>query len=215
MRELVRIQEREGNQVVSARELHDYVNPNTRFNDWIKRMLKYGFEKGIDYVLLKNEKNPNGGRPSTDYALTLDTAKEISMLQRNDKGKEARKYFIEVEKAAKKAHEMRSLDPLEILKQQVALMERQSRRTEALEQAVDEIRAKTETRPDYFTVVGFAMLNGVKVAFKTAQKVGKRAASICKEKGFEMDTVPDPRFGKVRQYPQDVLQTVFAELELI
>jgi len=214
MRELVTIQEREGNQVVSARELHEYLEVGRDFTTWIRqRINKYGFIEGEDFspVLVKTTK----GRPGKDYAITIDVAKELSMVENNDKGREARKYFIEVEKAAKKAHEIRSLDPLQILKHQVALMERQSQRTEALEQAVDEIRAKTETRPDYFTVVGFAMLNGVKVAFKTAQKVGKRAASICKEKGFEMDTVPDPRFGKVRQYPQDVLQTVFNELELL
>ena len=60
-------------------------------------MFEYGFEENVDYVLDKNVQNPNstGGRPSKDYFLTIDTAKEISMLQRTEKGKEARKYFIE------------------------------------------------------------------------------------------------------------------------
>lgn len=100
MNELIKITTNEsGNQVVSARELHKFLEVETRFNDWISRMMNYGFVENVDYqVLLKNEYNLSGGRPSTDYALTLDTAKEISMIQRSEKGKLARQYFIECEK---------------------------------------------------------------------------------------------------------------------
>ena len=59
-------------------------------------MFEYGFEENVDYIVfLIFEENPNslGGRPSKDYFLTIETAKEISMLQRTEKGKEARKYF--------------------------------------------------------------------------------------------------------------------------
>lgn len=103
MTELIKITTNEsGNQVVSARELHKFLEVETRFNDWISRMMNYGFVENVDYqVLLKNEYNLSGGRPSTDYALTLDTAKEISMIQRSDKGKQARQYFIECEKKLK------------------------------------------------------------------------------------------------------------------
>lgn len=103
MNELIKITTNEsGNQVVSARELHKFLEVETRFNDWISRMMNYGFVENVDYqVLLKNEYNLSGGRPSTDYALTLDTAKEISMIQRSEKGKQARQYFIECEKRLK------------------------------------------------------------------------------------------------------------------
>lgn len=103
MNELIKITTNEsGNQVVSARELHKFLEIETRFNDWISRMMGYGFVENVDYqVLLKNEYNLSGGRPSTDYALTLDTAKEISMIQRSEKGKQARQYFIECEKRLK------------------------------------------------------------------------------------------------------------------
>ena len=99
MKELVKITEHNGNQAVSARDLHGYLEINTRFDTWINRMFDYGFEEGLDFCTILSEST--GGRPSTNYVLTLDCAKEISMLQRNDKGKEARKYFIEVEKIAK------------------------------------------------------------------------------------------------------------------
>lgn len=102
MNELIKITEQNGQQVVSARELHAFLEVETRFNDWIIRMFEYGFVENVDYqVLLKNEYNPNGGRPQIDYAITIDTAKEISMLQRSDKGKQARQYFIAMEKKAK------------------------------------------------------------------------------------------------------------------
>jgi anti-repressor protein len=85
---------------VSARELHEFLEVGTRFNDWFSRMCEYGFSKGIDYddVLLKNEQNPLGGRPATDYQLTIDMAKELAMIQRNEKGRQARQYFLEVER---------------------------------------------------------------------------------------------------------------------
>ena len=104
MKELIKITEQNGKRAVSARELHQFLEVETRFNDWISRMLQYGFSKNIDYqavsVLLKNEYNSKGGRPETDYALTIDTAKEIAMIQRTPKGKQARQYFIEMEKQA-------------------------------------------------------------------------------------------------------------------
>ncbi len=102
MKELIKIQEQNGNSVVSARELHGFLDIDTQFSHWIKRMLDYGFVENVDYqVLVKNDYNLKGGRPQTDYALTLDTAKEISMLQRSDKGKQARRYFIDCEKRLK------------------------------------------------------------------------------------------------------------------
>ena len=92
------------NRAVSARELHEFLGSREQFTDWIERMFDYGFEENIDYIVFhKNVKNPNssGGRPTKEYFLTIETAKEISMLQRTDKGKEARRYFIECEKKLK------------------------------------------------------------------------------------------------------------------
>jgi len=88
---------------VDARQLHAFLEVQTRFTDWLARRIEeYGFVEGTDYVevLLKNEQNPEGGRPSKEYALTLDMAKELSMVERNDKGKQARQYFIECERRA-------------------------------------------------------------------------------------------------------------------
>jgi len=88
----------------SARELHNYLEVKTQFKDWFPRMCEYGFTESIDFNPLKNEQvRLEGGREVKreiqDYQLTIDTAKEIAMIQRNEKGKQARKYFIELEKA--------------------------------------------------------------------------------------------------------------------
>ncbi|WP_278638361.1 phage antirepressor KilAC domain-containing protein [Capnocytophaga sputigena] len=101
MNELIKITEHNGNQAVSARELHKFLEAETRFDIWCKRMFEYGFTENADYQhLYKNVQLPNGAERQVldDYALTLDCAKEISMIQRTPKGKQAREYFIECEK---------------------------------------------------------------------------------------------------------------------
>lgn len=100
MEELIPINNENGNKTVSARELYKFLEATERFNSWFERQLQYGFTENIDYQGCESF-NTLANQTVTDYALTLDTAKEISMLQRNDKGKQARRYFIEVEKKAK------------------------------------------------------------------------------------------------------------------
>jgi anti-repressor protein len=85
-------------QTVSGRELHEFLEVGTHFKDWFPRMCEYGFTEGMDYTPLIFE-HPQNKQPTTDYQLTIEMAKEISMLQRTEKGKQARRYFIELEKA--------------------------------------------------------------------------------------------------------------------
>lgn len=101
--ELIKITEQNGERAVNARELHQFLEVETRFNDWISRRIEeYQFIEKQDFeVLLKNEKNSNGGRPLKEYIISIDMAKELSMVERNEKGKLARLYFIEMEKKAK------------------------------------------------------------------------------------------------------------------
>lgn len=81
---------------VSARELHDFLEVKTAYKDWFPRMCGYGFREGEDFCSFLSEST--GGRPAQDAQLTIDCAKEICMLQRNEKGKQARQYFIQLEK---------------------------------------------------------------------------------------------------------------------
>lgn len=82
---------------VSARDLHQMLEVGTEFRHWFPRMTEYGFEENGDYTPVKFD-HPQNGQATTDYQLTIEMAKEIAMIQRNDKGKEVRQYFINVEK---------------------------------------------------------------------------------------------------------------------
>lgn len=104
MNELLKIEVNEKQeQTISGRELHMFLGVDTKYNDWIQRMLQYGFEEGQDLNLLKKEQVQIEGkrevrREITDHIMKLDMAKELCMLTRNEKGKQARQYFIEVER---------------------------------------------------------------------------------------------------------------------
>lgn len=102
--ELIPVTEREGRSAVSGRDLHEFLDVSTPYMKWFSRMVEYGFIEGQDYadifVPVPSGRSDRAYR-QTDHALTLDMAKELSMIQRTDKGKQARQYFIEVEKRAR------------------------------------------------------------------------------------------------------------------
>lgn len=100
MNELLKVEVNENQeQVISGRELHMFLNIGTEYAKWFSRMCEYGFEENRDFkVIVKNDENSKGGRPSTDHIMKLDMAKELCMLARNEKGKQARHYFLEVER---------------------------------------------------------------------------------------------------------------------
>lgn len=102
--ELIGLQEQDdGTIAVSGRELHEFLEIGTQYTKWFDRMTEYGFEENHDYGLLSQKRLTNNPKnPYTEYVdhvMTIDMAKEISMIQRNEKGKQARRYFIEIEKA--------------------------------------------------------------------------------------------------------------------
>lgn len=97
--QLIKIDYTKDQPTVSARELHEGLEISTRFNDWFSRMCEYGFEAEKDFYSKMSKTPEQMGRPSTDYEITVDMAKQICMIQRTDKGKEYRQYFIDLEKA--------------------------------------------------------------------------------------------------------------------
>ena len=99
MNELIKITTNDNDeQLVSGRELHKFLDVSERYSTWFARMLKYGFAENIDYIGCKVF-NTLARQELLDHALKLDMAKEISMIQRTEKGKQARQYFLQVEKA--------------------------------------------------------------------------------------------------------------------
>lgn len=96
---IVTNQNNKGEVIVSGRELHDFLEVKTPYTQWFERMKEYGFEENVDFIgFSQKSEKPIGGRPTENHHIKLDMAKEISMLQRTEKGKQARQYFLQIEK---------------------------------------------------------------------------------------------------------------------
>ena len=97
MEDLIKININENNeQTVSGRELHQFLELTERYSSWFKRMLQYGFIENVDFTSVKSFTVVNNGakKEIEDHLLKISMAKELSMLQRNEKGKQIRKYFM-------------------------------------------------------------------------------------------------------------------------
>lgn len=209
MRDLIEVQKRDGDNVVSARDLHVFLEIRTEFSHWILRMLEYGFIEGQDFSSFLSKST--GGRPKTDYFLTLDCAKEISMLQRSEKGKEARQYFIQIEKRHNSLTEALRNDPIIALRVDQINMQNQINEIASAQRVLE---AKTTLRPDYYTIAGYGTLIGCRTPVKLAARLGKAASAICRQKNLPTEKVNDPRFGYVNSYPSEVLKEVFDTVEV-
>ena len=112
--------------MVDGRSLHEWLQVETPYQIWFPRMCEYGFEENKDFcTFLYKTPSDIGGRPSVNHNLSMDMAKEISMIQRTERGKQARQYFLECEKMAKAqrvANEERPADELDALFQAVSQM---------------------------------------------------------------------------------------------
>ena len=97
MNEIIKVNYESDRPTVLARDLHQFLEIGSEFSHWFKRMCEYGFSEGTDFSPFLTESS--GGRPAQDAQLTIDMAKEICMLQRNEKGKQIRQYFLNLEKA--------------------------------------------------------------------------------------------------------------------
>lgn len=143
MNEIINIRQHNGRQVVSARELHSFLEIGKDFTSWCKQMFEYGFEEGNDYTLTnlgepdnQQFRNPN---PKTDYGLTIECAKEICMIQRTDKGKQARTYFIECERKLKESL------PKDLSRKEILLLALEAEeRAEKAQKLLDEAKPKVD-----------------------------------------------------------------------
>ena len=138
--ELIKIIEREGRQLVSGRELHEFLEIGTKYKDWFRRMVEYGFEEEIDFIRVAQKRATNNLKnPVTtviDHAISIDMAKEISMIQRTEKGKIARQYFINCEKKLK---EVKKLSPMELMELQFKALKKQKEKIAQVENKVDKL----------------------------------------------------------------------------
>lgn len=124
--------------VVSGRQLHKVLNVNSNYTTWFERMTEYGFTEGQDF--LPHLEKSTGGRPKQDHVLKLDMAKEIAMIQRTDKGKEVRQYFIQIEKDFNSPEKIMAR-ALKIADRKIISLEHKN---EALQLELEEARKQTD-----------------------------------------------------------------------
>lgn len=183
MQELIKVtKDDNGNSVVSGRELHDFLEVQTPYRAWFPRMVEYGFTENVDFIsFVQKCTKPNGGRPTQDHALTLDMAKEISMIQRTEKGKQARQYFIDVEKAYKEKYKLPQT-PEEKLALTMQVTLRLDKRVGNLEKSIDEIQNKSEIDSDQRYKLWVARNK------KAIEALGGKGSNVYKDKALSRKT---------------------------
>jgi phage anti-repressor protein len=200
--ELIRIENKEGIQTVNARDLWEGLESKRRFADWIKDRLE-GFEENLDFTV---HKFVNGKATQTDYYLSLDTGKHIAMLERNEKGRIFRQYFIDFEniernKLPKNISDAR-LDRLEAMTEKLLMAVGNLVLAQSQPKQIDFVQ-------DYFTIKGYSNKIKQVLTFSEALSIGRAAGKLSREKGFEIRKAEDERFGVVNSYHINILNEVF------
>jgi anti-repressor protein len=197
-----------GNPAVSARDLHSFLESKQEFTTWVKaRLQKYGFIEGTDFLINLSKSQ---GRPVTDYVLSLDTAKELAMVEANTKGQQARRYFIDKEKELRQQNALAPASQAELILQLAQQNVANEQRMVALEQAVEEVKAKALTvNTSYYTIAGYASLHRRRLTPSQANEAGRRATRLSQQAGHAVDKIHDTRYGKVNSYHVEILKQVF------
>ncbi|MCW3777910.1 antA/AntB antirepressor family protein [Levilactobacillus namurensis] len=165
MNELIKtFKKNDGTIAVDGRDLHDFLGVKTDYKDWFPRMAEYGFTEDVDFVgLAQKRAKPQGGRPKVNHALTLDMAKEVSMIQRTPKGKQAREYFIAMEKQAKRQAQQVVL-PMTPEEKLLLVMENANRANSRLtnvEERMDDFEANQKMDPTEYSTVSHGVTRAV------------------------------------------------------
>jgi phage anti-repressor protein len=198
-----------GNPCVSARDLHQFLNSKQEFTTWIKgRIAKYGFIEGTDFLI--NLSRSEAGRQTTEYVLSLDTAKELAMVEANAKGQQARRYFIEAEKGLRQSKAVAPASQAELILQLAQQNVATEKRLVALEQQVAETQARALiTNTSYYSIAGYASLRRRRLTPSQANAYGRTATALSKHYGHEVDKIHDARYGQVNSCHVEVLKQVF------
>lgn len=204
--ELLKVEVNENNeQVINGRNLHEFLEINTPYVKWFNRMKEYGFEENVDYLTVdKNVLRADGTKmpqKQFDHILTLDMAKELCMIQRTPLGRQARQYFIQVEKEYKKLSKGLTKDFIE---RQISIRLRKDM-TDAIKEVIPETTHKKFAYSNYTNLV-------YKIIF------GKSAKEIKLEKGLSKndnirDYLPKEELMKVEMIENLVKTYLYAGLE--
>ena len=208
-------------QAVDARELHEFLESKQDFSTWIKnRIQTYKFRKGSDFEVFHNfVENSSGGRPPEEYYVTIDMAKELSMVERNERGKQARQYFIECERRAREISAPTTAEQLlstarvmvDIERKQWKIEKNQAEHERRLEILEARINSDGRTGGYYNTITGYAKTIGVPVGNGDAQRFGAMAAQLSRKAGTPIHKVRHKRSGLINSYHETILRRVFGK----
>jgi len=200
--DLITIKTEDNKQVVSARELHNFLESKQEFANWIKqRIEKYGLIENQDFEVFDNFiKNPNGGRPLKEYALTLDCAKEIAMVEGNEKGKQARQYFIECEKKLKQQL------PTTFREALLLAAKLEEEREQALLQ-VSNLNTVLDNLLEWVSIIKVSRFNGV----KENRFNWRLLKSKSDELGYAIKKAESPRYGYQNLYHINVFRACYPQ----
>lgn len=201
MNELISINYENDRPTVNGRDLHAFLEVETRYNDWFSRMCEYGFKEGKDYSsFLSNRSDGLPGKPKTEHAITISMAKELAMLQRTAKGKECREYFISCEEAWNSPEKIMER-AMQIAHQKAIEAERRifglQQKTETLEIALNESLK-------FYTVAKYNKTFRMGCNMVKSQEIGKLISAFCHVRSIKIRKclTNDERFGSVNSYPE-------------
>ena len=222
--ELIKITTNEsGVNCVSARELHEGLGVEQRFNDWINRRIKkYGFEENTDYTCLTQKRvtqrtnGQKGTATEKDYIITVDMAKELCMVENNDLGRKFRKYFIACEKKLQEVQQPKQMSDMEILSRAVLISQEQ------IKQLTAELTEKTEFIDDIndcFTFTQISQFN--KQLLKDRKDIVLSTATLNKvaaELSIPVNKIDNPivysPYKRVNAYPRKVWMSAYPDIKL-
>jgi len=197
MNELITINYENEYPTVSGRELHGTLGVDSNYTTWLKRMCEYGFTEGKDFLPILEEST--GGRPSTDHSLKIHMAKELCMLQRTEKGKECREYFIKCEEAWN--------SPDKIMERALQIARRRAieaeRRIFGLEAEKESLEIALNESLKFYTVAKYNKEFNKRWSLVACQEIGKRLSAYCRARSIQIRKCQtnDERFGEVNSYP--------------
>ncbi|MGA6102127.1 antA/AntB antirepressor family protein [Psychrobacter pocilloporae] len=193
-------------QAVSARDLYGFLQPSERFGNWFERQLQYGFVENVDYVGCEVF-NALARQSLQDYFLSIDMSKEISMIQRSDKGKQARQYFIDCERRANKQprHQLPQsfAEALQLAANQALQIEQDAPKVAHYDKVVDRHSLLTATQVGQKIGLSAIMLNRVLVEIGVYNKAHKRG------KAFKQWFI-DKGLGEMKQTDMGYSQPLFS-----
>ena len=197
--ELIKVTEENGKQLVSARELHKFLENTDNVNTWFKRQAERA-------MLVENEDFTSvailqtSGQKAIDYAISLSSAKEIAMLNGGDRGKQARLYFIECEK------QLQSKAP-KTLKEALILALQQQEQIELLEAKTENLNTVLDNLLEWVSILKVAKFNNVHEKKFNWRNLKNKSAEL----GYMVKKAESPRYGFQNLYHIDVFRACYPE----